>query len=163
MQLPTRTQPSSHLFSHIQTTSRLSEKCKSNLCVSEKSVRAEQTWYFPSWLCKVKYLTLRISMFLTEVELPLSTASEFYHPSPHDGEPRLQWTVSQPEDLWVISLALETLFSILLSQVVIPSKSTLFLVWVYLCLVVFGCFFAFLNGETSPREIPTVLLKQLLL
>lgn len=139
VQLPTRTQPSSHLLSHIQTTCRLSEKCNSNLCVSEKSVRAEQTWYFPSWLCKVKYLTLRISMFLTKVEIPPSTAAEFYHPSPQDGEPRLQWTVSQPEDLWVISLALEILlFSILLSQVVIPSRSTLFFwfgcigVWLYL-------------------------------
>lgn len=110
VQLPARTETSSQLFSlsHTQTPSKLSKKLKPNLRVSEKSVKAEQTWYFPSWLCKVTYLTLRISVFLTKVELPPST--EFYHPTPHDSKPGLRWTVSQPEDHWVISLVFDILF-----------------------------------------------------
>lgn len=164
VQLPARTEPSSQLFSlsHTQTPSKLSKKCKSNLWVSEKSVEVEQTWYFPSWLCKVTYLTLRISVFLTKVQLPPST--EFYHPIPHDGKPGLWWTVSQPEDHWVISLVLDILFfsrSCFLKLQYHQEVLFFFLVWAFWCLVV--RVLGFLNGETSPREIPTVLLRQLLL
>lgn len=113
-----------HTSKHLPRSPR---NTKLNLWISEKSLRSGQTWYFLSWFSEVKYRTLRILILLIKSETPA------FHS--HRVAPSLfPWrstrtfvnsiTARRPLDHFS-----NFLFQILLSQVVIPPSTTLFLAW----------------------------------
>lgn len=139
-------------------------------CKAKKSVRTEQTWYFPARFCKGKHLTLRISMFLTETELPPPQTSTSLLPPRVSQDFSEQYHSQKTFPLsWTSSSFPDTTFS---SCNTIRKYSPFcccfgcFGVWLWFCLLggfLFRFCGVFLSEETCPREIPAVLLRHLLL